>query len=118
MGAIFMCNLYHRIKDACAEKGMTVSAMCVRLGMSKSVMSDLNSGRKKTLSGETLGKIAEFLQVSVDSLLGKSQPDVLDEVDIAFYGEFKELDETQKAMVRDMVRLMRRREEQRNDQGV
>ena len=107
-----MCNLYDRIKNACAQRGLTVSAMCVQLGMSKSVMSDLHSGRKKTLSADTLGKIADFLQVSADSLLGKPQPDILDEVDIAFYGEFKELNAAQKEVVRDMVRLMRRRQEE------
>ena len=107
-----MCNLYDRIKNACAQRGLTVSAMCLQLGMSKSVMSDLHSGRKKTLSADTLGKIAEFLQVSADSLLGKSQPDVLEDVDIAFYGEFKELNAAQKEVVRDMVRLMRQRQEE------
>ncbi len=106
-----MCNLYDRIKKACEDRGLTVSAMCLQLGMSKSVMSDLHSGRKKTLSAETLSRIAGFLQVSADSLLGQSQPDLLEDVDIAFYGEFKELDEAQKAVVRDMVRLMRRRNE-------
>lgn len=35
--------------------------------------------------------------------------DVLDEVDIAFYGEFKELTEDDKETVRDMVRIMRER---------
>lgn len=35
--------------------------------------------------------------------------DVLDEVDVAFYGDFKELTEDEKATVRDMVRIMRER---------
>lgn len=110
-----MCNLYERIKTACTRRGMSVSAMCVQLGMSKSVMSDLNSGRKKTLSADTLARIADFLQVSTDYLLGKqaeAQPDILDEVDIAFYGDFKELNEAQKEAVRDMVRAMRARRNQ------
>ena len=106
-----MCNLYDRIKNACADRGLTVSAMCLQLGMSKSVMSDLHAGRKKTLSAQTLARIAEFLQVSTDSLLGNAQPDILEDVDVAFYGEFKELDESQKEVIRDMVRLMRRRNE-------
>lgn len=106
-----MCNLYERIKQACQEKGLTVSAMCLNLGMSKSLMSDLRAGRKKTLSSDTLGKIADYLQVSADWLLGK-ETDVLDQVDIAFYGEFKELTEEQRQTVRDMVRLMRQRRQQ------
>ena len=107
-----MCNLYERIQSVCESKGVSVSAMCVQLGMSKSVLSDLKAGRKKTLSAETLRRIADFLQVSVDSLLGKQEADVLDAVDIAFYGEFKELDDHEKEVVRDMVRLMRARKQE------
>ena len=106
-----MCNLYDRIKTACEAKGITVSALCLQLGMSKSVLSDLKSGRKKTLSSDTLSKIAAHLQVTTDSLLGaeSAQPDILDEVDVAFYGDFKELTAEQKEAVRDMVRAMRSR---------
>ena len=107
-----MCNLYENIQSACAAKGLTVSAMCLQLGMSKSVMSDLKSGRKKTLSAETLSRIAAHLQVSADRLLGKETGDILDEVDIAFYGDFKELSDAQKEAVRDMVRAMRKRQQQ------
>lgn len=106
-----MCNLYDRIKTACETKGITVSALCLQLGMSKSVLSDLKSGRKKTLSSDTLGRIAAHLSVSADYLLGSegTQSDILDEVDVAFYGDFKELTPEQKEAVRDMVRAMRAR---------
>lgn len=109
-----MCNLYERIKSACEHKGISVSAMCLNLGMSKSVMSDLKSGRKKTLSADTLDRIARYLQTSVDYLLGgeAEQPDILDQVDVAFYGDFKELTPEQKEAVRDMVRAMRARRKQ------
>ena len=113
-----MCNLYERIKEACMQKGISVSAMCLELGMSKSVMSDLKSGRKKTLSSDTLGRIARHLGVTADHLLGQEQEtasDILDEIDVAFYGDFKELSEAQKEAVRDMVRAMRQRQEQRNE---
>ena len=44
------------------------------------------------------------------SLLGQGQDmDVLDQVDVAFYGDFKELNDEEKEAVRDMVRLMRQR---------
>lgn len=35
--------------------------------------------------------------------------DILDEVDVAFYGEYKELDDRDKEAVRDFVRVMRER---------
>lgn len=107
-----MCNLYDRIKTACEQKGITVSAMCLEMGMSKSVLSDLKSGRKKTLSAQTLQRIAEHLGVTADSLLGNESVDILDQVDVAFYGDFKELTEEQKEAVRDMVRAMRARKKQ------
>ena len=63
------CNLYEQIQQACKKSGLTVSAMCLALGMSKSTMSDLKSGRKKTLSSDTIAKIAEFLNVTSDELI-------------------------------------------------
>lgn len=41
--------------------------------------------------------------------------DVLDEVDVAFYGEFKELDDDDKETVREMVRVMRQRRARRQE---
>ena len=43
----------------------------------------------------------------------RESSDVLDEVDIAFYGEFKQLDQEQQETIRDMVRLMRQRREKK-----
>ena len=40
--------------------------------------------------------------------------DILDDVDVAFYGDFKELNDDEKETVRDMVRLMRQRKEKRS----
>ena len=62
-------------------------------------------------------KIASFFGVSVGCLLGieenSAKPDTnmvnLDQIDVAFYGEFKELSEEDKETVRDMVRIMRER---------
>ena len=73
-------------------------------------MTDLKMGRKKSVNAETARKIADYLGVSVGYLLGQDTPkDILDEVDVAFYGDFKELDEQEKNAVRDMVRIMRQR---------
>ena len=54
-----------------------------------------------------LPQIAAFFGVSVGYLLGQEDP--ISQVDVAFYGEFLELTEEQKATVRDMVHLMRAR---------
>ena len=104
-----MDNLFARIASLCQKKGIRPGRLCDELGLSRGLMTDLKMGRKKTLNAETAQKIAGFLGVSVGYLLGREESDVLDQVDVAFYGDFKELNEEEKETVRDMVRLMRER---------
>ena len=104
-----MSNLYETIEALCQRENIRPGRLCDQLGISRSLMTDLKMGRKKTLNAETAQKIAGFFGVSVGHLLGQEQSDVLDQVDVAFYGEYKELNEEEKETVRDMVRLMRER---------
>ena len=104
-----MENLYERIQSLCADKNIRPGRLCDELGLSRGLMTDLKKGRKKTLNAETAQKIAGFFGVSVGHLLGQEESDILDQVDVAFYGDFKELNEEEKETVRDMVRLMRER---------
>ena len=84
-----MCTLYDRITELCKEKGVSGSRMCLDLGLSKSTLSDIKSGRKKGISTATAQKMAAYLNVSVDYLLGeeeqKEKPVLTkkDELDIA-----------------------------------
>ena len=117
-----METLYDRIMSLCQDKGIRPGRLCADLGLSRGLMTDLKMGRKKGVSAETAQKIASYFGVSVGHLLGTEDPspanreDILEQVDIAFYGDFKELDEGQKEAVRDMVRLMRqRRQENQRD---
>ena len=105
-----MGNLYETIERLCQERNIRPGRLCADLGLSRGLMTDLKMGRKKSVNAETARKIADYLGVSVGHLLGQEEiKDVLDEVDIAFYGDFKELDEQEKNAVRDMVRIMRQR---------
>ena len=105
-----MANLYETIEKVCAERNIRPGRLCDELGLSRGLMTDLKMGRKKSVNAETARKIADYLGVSVGYLLGQDTPkDILDEVDVAFYGDFKELDEQEKNAVRDMVRIMRQR---------
>ena len=104
-----MENLFARIQALCEQKGIRPGRLCDELGLSRGLMTDLKMGRKKTVNAETAQKIAGYFGVSVGYLLGQEQSDVLDQVDVAFYGDFKELNEEEKETVRDMVRLMRER---------
>lgn len=105
-----MGNLYETIEGLCAQRNIRPGRLCDDLGISRGLMTDLKMGRKKGLNAETAQKIADYLGVSVGYLLGQETVrDVLDEVDIAFYGDFKELNDEEKNAVRDMVRIMRQR---------
>ncbi len=114
-----MGNLYTQIQQLCEEKGIRPGRLCDELGLSRGLMTDLKMGRKKTVNAQTAQKIAAYFGVSVGYLLGQegsdgvvseqTRDDVLDQVDVAFYGDFKELNDEEKETVRDMVRLMRER---------
>ena len=112
-----MGNLYEMIQNLCTQRGIRPGRLCDETGLSRGLMTDLKMGRKKTVNAETAKKIAAYFGVSVGYLLGQdtTAPDVLDQVDIAFYGDFKELDEAQKEAVRDMVRVMRNRRQSQQE---
>ena len=114
-----MADMYKRIDELLTEKGITGAKMSSDLGMSRSFMTELRKGRAKSVKLETAQKIADYFGVSVHYLTGeddnKNAPtvsgerDILDDVDVAFYGEYRELSEDDKETVRDMVRIMRER---------
>ena len=106
-----MGNLYETIQTLCQRAGITPGKLCAELGLSRALVTDLKMGRKKSVSAETAQKIAGYFGVSVGYLLGQGEADILDEADVAFYGDFKELTNEQKETIRDMVRLMRKRNE-------
>ena len=116
-----MGNLYENIQVLCQRQNIRPGRLCDELGISRGLMTDLKMGRKKSVNAQTAQKIAAYFGVSVGYLLGiegsdavpggqtANKKDILDEVDVAFYGDFKELTDEQKDAVRDMVRLMRQR---------
>lgn len=108
-----METLYERIERICEQQNIRPGRMCNELGLSRGLMTDLKMGRKKTINAQTAQKIAGYLGVTVGNLLGEDSQDLLDQVDVAFYGEYKELSDEEKETVRDMVRLMRQRRAQK-----
>lgn len=68
-----MSNLYESILSLCNDRGIKGGKMCVDLGLSKSTMTDLKSGRRSGISTETAQKIANYFGVSVERVLGTEQ---------------------------------------------
>ena len=73
-----MYNLYENIDALCRDQHITPGGLCGELGFRRSVLSDLKSGRKKSLDTSTLVKIADYFGVSVDYLLGKEKTPTVD----------------------------------------
>ena len=111
-----MDNLYENIETLCNQRGIRPGRLCNDLGLSRGLITDLKMGRKKSLNAETAQKIAAYFGISVGQLLGQEDGgDVLEQADVAFYGDFKELNDEEKKAVRDMVRLMRERRTAQRD---
>lgn len=68
-----MVDLYNTLNGLCKERGVKGGKMCTDLGISKSLMTDLKMGRKKTIQIETAQKIANYFGVSVGYLLGQEE---------------------------------------------
>lgn len=82
-------DLYERIADLCKAKGVSVSRMCLDVGMSKSTLSGIKCGKKNGLSTANAAKIAGYLSVSMEYLLGIDEAHAQD--NFMFYDKFQAL---------------------------
>jgi transcriptional regulator with XRE-family HTH domain len=71
-----MGTVYENIARLCAERGISASRLCTDLGISRSTITELKSGRAKTMSYDKAAKIAQYFEVSVDAILGAGGPAV------------------------------------------
>lgn len=102
-----MVTLYERLNFLCKERGIKGAQMCRDLGMSKSLMTDLKSGRKKGVNAETAQKIASYFDVSVGYLLGeeeKEKPTTQEGDELSV--DMKELVERIKTLPEEKVQLL------------
>ena len=111
---------FDKLKRLCDERGISTYKACTDIGLNRAAVAKWKNG--SVPSGTTAAKLADYFGVTTDYLLGKEnkkaptngERDILDDVDVAFYGDFKELNDDEKETVRDMVRLMRQRKDKRS----
>ena len=113
-----MFNSVQMVRDLCKAQNIPIAKLEKDCGFSNGY---LNPKKMAKIPYDRAVVIAEYLGVSADLILtgeeSKKAPtsierderDILDEVDIGFYQGFKELDEADKQVLRDMVRVMRER---------
>lgn len=94
-----MVTLYERLVALCKERGIKGGRMCTDLGISKSLMTDLKSGRKKGVNAETAHKLAEYFGVSVGYLLGEEEKDIKKDIKKEQPTDFDGLSEKRKALM-------------------
>ena len=107
-------NAVDRVKALCKERKIPISKLERDLGFANGYIGQL---RKGVFPSDRLMKIADYFSVSHLYLLNgetqtptpKGERDILDEIDVAFYGDYKALSEDDKATLRAMARLMRER---------
>ena len=82
-----MTPIYERIEELCKQKGINITFMCNECDIKRASLSDYKTGKKKSLSVETLAKIANYFDVSVDYLYGKEPAAASDEaLKVALFG--------------------------------
>ena len=113
---------YDKFVQICKSRGITPSRAAIEAGLSKSTVTKWKTTPDAEPTGAAIKKITEYFGITIAELMGENEKaptengerDILDDVDVAFYGDFKELNEDEKETVRDMVRLMRQRKEKRS----
>lgn len=79
-----MCNLYNRIHEEIDRKGLSDSQFCTSLGFPASMLSDLKTGKKKSLSLDKTVTIAKKLGLSLDYLvLGEEKAHPIEQDELA-----------------------------------
>ena len=69
-----MTEMYARIEALCKKQNINITTLCSACGIPRASLSDYKNGRKKTLSADTLSRIADYFSVSIDYLVGSATP--------------------------------------------
>ncbi len=108
-----MNEMYERIEELCHQHGITMTGMCRQLKISRSILSELRSGRTKELSIHNLRKIADFFSVPVDVISHNAQPSgelmlsASEEYFNALYHAAKDLNEENRQKLLDLAKTFR-----------
>lgn len=101
-----MGNLYENIIDLCNQKGIKGGKLCVDIGISKGLLTDLKMGRRTGVSAVTAQKIASYFGVSVGYLLGEEENEKPTVQDDGLSKEKQELFDFIKTLPQDKVELL------------
>lgn len=78
MEGSFDMTAFDRLKKLCDEQGISVNVLEERIGLGKNT---LYSWKKNTPKGSNLIKVADYLKVSTDYLLGRTDKKHIDDIE-------------------------------------
>lgn len=114
---------YDRFVYLCKQKGVSPTRAALDAGISKSLVTKWKTNKVQDPSPDVLRRLAKYFNLTVAELMGEEkakepavsgEPEIdMSDVDIAFYGDYKELSEDDQKTIRDMVRIMRERRAKR-----
>ncbi len=96
------------IKTVAKAQGLSTVEMLEHLGLNKNTLSSMSS-RGSWVKSDSLARIADYLDVSVDYLLGrteKSSPSELTENELELLNSFRELTLTQQGKLIERAKMM------------
>jgi len=98
--------LGERIRRLRTQKGLTLDQLAELTESSKSYIWELENKNPPRPSADKLAKIAKKLDTTLDYLLeGEEKVTEEDAADASFYRQYRKMDPTTKAKIRQMVKL-------------
>lgn len=115
-----MSELYNRIELLCKKKGVNITTMCKETGASRGSLTDLKSGRKKSLSTYTISKIANYFNVSMDYILNATMQTTTTDNDIksALFNGAENVTDEMLDEVKQFAEMVKLREEQKRKSKI
>ncbi|MCQ2478075.1 MAG: helix-turn-helix domain-containing protein [Clostridia bacterium] len=105
-----MKPIYERIEELCHKSGTNVTKLCSACNIPRASLSDYKNGRTKSLSAETLSKIADYFGVSVDYLYGKNDINQEEIAKVALFGGNTDVTDSMWEEVKRFVDYVKERE--------
>lgn len=111
-----------KLRAARESRGYTQQQVADHMKIDKSTYCGYETGKRQP-DVQKIKQLSKFLGVSGDELLETGyvvsptkEFDILDEIDVAFYGDYKELSEDDKETLRAMARVMKERQARKNQE--
>ena len=112
-----MFNSVEFVREKCKEKGIPISQIEKDCGFSNGY---LNPKKMSKIPSDRALIISQFLNIPVQQIMfgeytesPEPEHDILDDVDVAFYGDYRQLTEDDKEMLRAMAKTMLDRRKKR-----